>query len=319
MRLLVIGGNRFLGLDLITRLLAHGHDVTLFNRGTLPDPFGQRVHRLRGDRGSEAFDRQLAGTAWDAVFDFALFTAEHAQRTARVLAGRVGHFIALSTGQVYLVRDVVPVPARERDFDGALMGAPTTPYDLEQWRYGVEKRDIEAIITRALPASVVRLPMVHGGRDYYRRLDSIAYRLLDHGPLLVTRPEARVQHVYAPAVVRHLHGLLARGPSGAFNLAQLDSLTVRELVERVGEVLGVRPHLELTSPEALTARGLDPLKACPFNQRWMSALDPTLAVETQGFTHEPTDEWLPAALFASMARWSETPPPSLEQRPRELA
>jgi 2'-hydroxyisoflavone reductase len=319
MRVLVIGGNRFLGLELVTRLLAHGHDVTLFNRGTLPDPFGQRVHRLRGDRGGDAFDRQLAGTVWDAVFDFALFTAEQAQRTARVLTGRVGHFIGVSSGQVYLVRDVVPVPAHERDFDGALMGAPTTPYDLEQWRYGIEKRDIEGIITRALPTSLVRLPMVHGGRDYYRRLDSIAYRLLDHGPLLVTRPDARVQHVYAPAVVRHLHRLLARGPSGAFNLAQPDFFTVRAFLERLGEVLGVTPHLEVTTPEALLARGLDPLKACPFNQRWMSALDPSLAIATQGFTHEPIEAWLPAALHASMARWHETPPPSLEQRARELA
>ena len=32
------------------RLLAAGHDVTLFNRGTHADPFGGRVERLRGDR-----------------------------------------------------------------------------------------------------------------------------------------------------------------------------------------------------------------------------------------------------------------------------
>jgi nucleoside-diphosphate-sugar epimerase len=40
MKVLVIGGNRFVGIDLTLRLLARGIKVTLLNRGTLPDPFG---------------------------------------------------------------------------------------------------------------------------------------------------------------------------------------------------------------------------------------------------------------------------------------
>ena len=55
MRVLVIGGTRFVGYQLVWRLLAGGHTVTLLNRGTLPDPFGARVERLIGDRTSEDF------------------------------------------------------------------------------------------------------------------------------------------------------------------------------------------------------------------------------------------------------------------------
>jgi len=47
---LVIGGNRFVGLLATWRLVARGDRVTLLNRGSLPDPFGDRVERLRGDR-----------------------------------------------------------------------------------------------------------------------------------------------------------------------------------------------------------------------------------------------------------------------------
>jgi nucleoside-diphosphate-sugar epimerase len=237
-----------------------------------------------------------------------------------VLSGRVGHFVAISTGQVYLVRDVVPVPAREADFDGALMARPIDPYDLDQWTYGVEKREVERVVAEALPCTTLRLPMVHGGRDFYRRFDSIAYRLLDGGPLFLTRPDAVVRHVYGPAVVRQLHALVLGGKArGAYNLAQPKGSTVKELIERIGHALGVTPKVVVTTEAELRSLGVEPLAACPFNQRWMSALDATRARAELGFTHEPMSEWVPAALQAGMARWNETPPPSMRQRALELA
>ena len=68
MHALIIGGNRFLGVELTAQLLARGHDVALLNRGTLIDPFGARVRRLTADRGTDAFDKMLAReTGFDAV------------------------------------------------------------------------------------------------------------------------------------------------------------------------------------------------------------------------------------------------------------
>jgi nucleoside-diphosphate-sugar epimerase len=55
-KVLVVGGTRFVGYDLVWRLLASGHDVTVFNRGRLPDPFGMSLldpARAREDLGFE--------------------------------------------------------------------------------------------------------------------------------------------------------------------------------------------------------------------------------------------------------------------------
>src|SRR6476469_4967927 len=103
MRTLIIGGTRFVGSLLTWRLLAAGHQVTHFNRGTLADPFGDRIERLRGDRTSEDFPRLLGGRSFDAVVDTAAFTGQDARRAVEVLHGRIGHYLFLSTGQVYLV------------------------------------------------------------------------------------------------------------------------------------------------------------------------------------------------------------------------
>src|SRR5437762_27142 len=73
MDVLVVGGNRFVGYELASRLRAGGHRLTLFNRGSRSDPFGERVERLRGDRMAGDFSRLLAGRRFDAVVDFAMF------------------------------------------------------------------------------------------------------------------------------------------------------------------------------------------------------------------------------------------------------
>ncbi len=67
MRLLVLGGTKFLGRHLVETALARGHAVTLFNRGeTSPNLFSE-AEKLRGDRDG-GLD-PLRGQSWDAVVD----------------------------------------------------------------------------------------------------------------------------------------------------------------------------------------------------------------------------------------------------------
>ena len=112
MHALIIGGTRFVGALLTFRLLARGDTVTLFNRGRTPDPFGDRVERLRGDRTTPDLARSLAGRRFDAVIDFAAFTGDDARGAIEALGDRAGHYVCISTGHVYLVRESCPRPAR---------------------------------------------------------------------------------------------------------------------------------------------------------------------------------------------------------------
>lgn len=319
MRILIIGGNRFLGIELTARLLAGGHAVTLLNRGTLNDPFGARVQRLRADRSTDAFDQALSGTHWDCVVDFALFNGAQTERLIRVLNGRVGHVVAISSGQVYLVRSPRPLIATESDFEGPVMTESPSLLDEEQWRYGIEKRDVETRLTDStMPYTILRLPMVHGGRDDKRRLDSILWRMMDGGPILLTQPDAPVRHVYSGAVVRAIEGLLVQGAQKqSFNLAWSEALTAKTFIEHIGRAFGKQPRLEICSWEQASKAGIDPVQACVVNSRWMSALDASLAEKQLSFVHEPIDVWLPGVVHALISRWTEAPP-SLGQRSQEL-
>jgi nucleoside-diphosphate-sugar epimerase len=322
MHVLVIGGNRFMGLALVWRLLCGGHRVTVLNRGNLPDPFGDRVERLRADRSSNAFDAALAGRTFDRVVDFAGYAADDAARAVRVLAGRVGHFVFISSGQVYLVREGCPVPSREDDYAGPVMARAPSPADHDDWMYGIGKRGAEDTLAAApaLPSTRLRIPMVNGEHDPRRRIESYVWRILDGGPLAIPRGDAVARHIYSGAVVRAIARLLdAPPPPGqAFNLAQPEQLPVRALIERIAQRLGARPELVDLPPLQLENAGLSVRAASPFSSAWMSQLDPARAAAVLGFEHPSLDTYLDSILASLLAAWPGTPPEGYAQRASEL-
>ena len=101
MRLLVLGGTRFLGRAVVEAALAAGHEVTLFNRGrTSPELFPQ-AERLRGDLTDEL--DALAGRSWDAAVDLdPTQLPRHTRRRAEALADAVRHYLFVSTISVYI-------------------------------------------------------------------------------------------------------------------------------------------------------------------------------------------------------------------------
>jgi 2'-hydroxyisoflavone reductase len=53
MRLLILGGTRFLARHLVKAAHARNHEITLFNRGSHPSPGLSNVETIRGDRNSD--------------------------------------------------------------------------------------------------------------------------------------------------------------------------------------------------------------------------------------------------------------------------
>jgi nucleoside-diphosphate-sugar epimerase len=99
LRLVVLGGTKFLGRAAVEIALARGHDVTLFNRGrTNPELFPE-AEKLRGDREGDL--SALEGREWDAVIDPSGFVPRVVRQSAELLRGSVGHYVFVSSGSVY--------------------------------------------------------------------------------------------------------------------------------------------------------------------------------------------------------------------------
>lgn len=111
MRILVLGGTRFVGLHIVDEASRRGHDVTVFHRGRSRAPAGARV--LTGDRDGDL--SALEGGRWDAVVDVSAYLPRQVRHACERLRGRTGRYLFVSTCAVYAGLD-----QPERDVGSAL-------------------------------------------------------------------------------------------------------------------------------------------------------------------------------------------------------
>lgn len=222
MRLLILGGTKYLGRHLAERALRAGHDVTLFNRGRTGSALFPGVPRLVGDRtpdGDPAGLTALATGSWDMVFDFSGFHPRQVAATAGLLAPRVGQYVFMSSIAVY-------PPSAEA---GRSEDAPLLPPELGHGEYGNLKVACERAAEAALPgrATAVRAGLISGPGDPFGAFTSWAIAMAGAGVVAcAARPEQPVQ----VTDVRDLAAFLLRIGPGPFNVMP-PPMTFAEMLE----------------------------------------------------------------------------------------
>jgi 2'-hydroxyisoflavone reductase len=99
LKILVLGGTRFLGPHVAEYALARGHTVTFFNRGRTNPGVLPQVERIQGDRNGQLDG--LKGRSWDAVIDTSGYVPRHVRLSAELLRPQVPHYVFISTVSVY--------------------------------------------------------------------------------------------------------------------------------------------------------------------------------------------------------------------------
>lgn len=99
LRILILGGTGFIGPHQVRHALARGHRLTLFNRGTHDLHWPGEVEELVGDRNGDL--DALRGREWDVCIDNPTTLPAWVRDAGRVLSGKVGQYIFISTISVY--------------------------------------------------------------------------------------------------------------------------------------------------------------------------------------------------------------------------
>jgi len=304
LRILLIGGSGFLGHHVAAPLIEAGHEVTVLSRAGRERPPGTEL--LKADRRDRASLAQaLEGRRFDLTVDFLVFDAADVENLLFVPRAALGRYLMISTGQVYLVTAGVQPPYREDDAEGALIPEPDDPesYEHASWSYGVGKRRAERAVlelreTHGVRAAILRLPIIQGEGDGSRRLWGYLERMLDGGPLVLPNGGgAPARFVYVGDVARLIARIALEPPrSAVYNLAQPDSMPLRDFLDRAGQLAGVKPRWIDASWEECKAAGLDESGFSPFAGRWRSLLDPSKAATELGFLGQRTEEYLPGVV-----------------------
>jgi nucleoside-diphosphate-sugar epimerase len=328
---LILGGTRNLGHVTALELLGAGHNVAVMNRGVTPHELPPEVRRLRGDRGDpKSIRRAIEGRDFDLVLDTTTYNRADARSAIDLFAGRVGRYVFISTGQVYLVREGVSRPFREESYDGLVMAEPPRDSaDYESWAYGAWKRDAEDEFSAAyardgFPVTTLRLPMVASERDHYGRIQAYLARLLDGGAILIPDEQGfPLRHVYVRDVARlvvQLIGLRA-GVGRAYNISYGESMSLGDFLSTLARLAEHRLEILRVPRAELEQMKLVP-ECSPFSGRWMSELDNARSLAELGdatIRYTSPEKYLASVIEDYRRRWQPNGmvPSGYQQRSRE--
>jgi nucleoside-diphosphate-sugar epimerase len=202
MHVLVLGGTRFIGPDVVRYLVGDGHAVTIFHRGQTEADLPPEVVHLHGDRAALPERRaELAHLEPDVVIDMRPLGEADARAVMETFAGIAERVVAVSSEDVYRAYgrligtepgepDPVPLtedsPLREKlyPYRGEEARAADDPM---RWADDYDKILVERVVMSdtTLPGTILRLPMVYGPRDGQHRFWSYLKRMDDGRPAIV--------------------------------------------------------------------------------------------------------------------------------------
>ncbi|ACZ91372.1 NAD-dependent epimerase/dehydratase family protein [Streptosporangium roseum] len=212
MRILIIGGTRFVGRHITEAAMAAGHEVSLLHRGqTGPELFPEAEH-LRADRNEDL--SILRDRRWDATIDASAYLPSQIASLAGVLS--TGQYVFISTTAVYAVP---PAPGFTEDSPLSEPDGPVAETVTAE-TYGPLKVLCErAAVDRFGPGTlVVRPTYVIGPHDYTGRFTYWVNRIARGGEVLAPGdPSDPIQVIDGRDMGTWIIAMVEKTDSGTFH------------------------------------------------------------------------------------------------------
>ncbi len=260
MRVLVIGGTRFIGPWVVRQLADAGDDVAVFHRGETEGPVPIGVRHIHGDRRRlEEYAGEFRSFAPDVVLDMIALTDRDARGVVNAFRGIAGRVVACSSGDVYRAYGVLqgiepgppdPAPLTE---DSPLRSrlypyrgdTPRAEDDPKRRLDDYDKIPVERTYLGepSLPGTVLRLPYVYGPLDYQHRLYPYVKRMDDDRAAIILQEDMarfRWTRGYVEDVA-HAVVLAVRDESGAgriYNVGDPEAVSEADWIREIGRVVG---------------------------------------------------------------------------------
>lgn len=313
MRLLVIGGTRFVGKHIVEEAVRRGHELTLFNRGSMPAPTGvSRV--ITGDRNTDL--ARLSDGRWDAVVDTSAYLPRQVRSAATLLEPRVEHYLFISTVSVYADPTVA-----DQDESGTLGRLEDEAVEeITEEAYGPLKVLAEEALADVYPPQrtlVVRPGIIVGPDDPTDRFTYWPARVARGGEVLAPRgPELPLQWIDVRDLAQWLVTSLENRLTGTFNaVSEAGRFSLGGVLEasrsaegpQAGGGASEAAAVTWVTEEFLLEHGVQPFADLPL---WlpgelanMWSIDATRALAA-GLTIRPVEETVAATLAWHQRRGS---------------
>ena len=254
MKLLVLGGTKFLGRAAVEAALARDHEVTLFNRGgTNPELFPE-AEKLHGDRQNDL--SALESRSWDAVLDTSGYVPGAVRSSAEALADSAGHYLFISSISVY--DDFSEPPDESSPLEELADDKPVDRLLDDYSNYGALKVLCERAVAETIPDrhTLVRPGLIVGPHDPTGRFTYWPHRIARGGEVLVPGPRERtVQFIDVRDLASWLIDLSERKTGGSFNAIN-EGVSWQALAETCRDVAGSEADFTYVDGEYLVEQGV---------------------------------------------------------------
>ena len=239
MKLLILGGTRFLGRHVAAAALARDHAVTLFNRGNHATP-QFAVETIHGDRFTDL--AKLNGRRWDVVVDTCGHLPRAVKAAAEALSDSVDRYIFISSQNAYAS---VSVPGIDETFPLATLTSEqldqanaidTTGQPSYGALYGGLKALSEQAAQEVMPdrVLVIRPGLIVGPADYSDRFTYWVVRVARGGEVLAPgHPDRFIQFIDVRDLAEWIVTMAEQKASGAYNAHGVPGqITMQDLLEQ---------------------------------------------------------------------------------------
>lgn len=276
MKILIIGGTKFLGRHLIDAAIKRDHKVTLFNRGRkYAEESIADVEQIHGDRHSDL--EKLNGRTWDAVIDTSGYLPQTVEISAEFLKDKVGQYVFISSASVY---PETPEP----NYDETTRTATLSDEQLKQVaaidpkgdlngltlgeHYGALKKLCEETIERIMPNRVlnVRAGMIVGTFDWTDRFTYWVMRVARGGEVLAPgSPENFVQMIDARDLSKWIVGMIEKNENGIYNVTGKPfEMNFGKMLDAIKAATEAQAEFVWAHENFLTENNVQPWSEMPF-------------------------------------------------------
>lgn len=310
MKILILGGTRFVGRHLTTTALEQGHTVTLFNRGrSNPNAFSD-VETLIGDRDGDL--NALKGREWDAVLDVNSYVPRIVRESAALLKDSVGHFTYISTMSVYA--DDNP-PNISEDAPKKTLDDPNTEAVTGETYGGLKVlcEDAGRDVFGTARSLIIRPGMIVGPYDHTYRFNYWPSRMAEGGDVLAPgNPQNPMQFIDMRDLARFVIDMVGSEQTGVYNTTG-PQIEFGAFLETTQKLVNPDAKLVWVDEDFLLENEVSPFNHLPF---WLPTANTALmsinidaAVEA-GLTFTPLEDTLRDSLDeakAQRAQFTEKP------------
>lgn len=282
MRALVIGGNRFLGKQLVNELLKHGFEVTTLNRGNLRPQYDGPVSQINVDRTQGvAMAAALSGKSFDVVYDMICADPQTAAATIEALRGVTTRVILASSSFVYPYGQHI----HEEQFDP---GHYTIPGQFAGLGGSELRRLAEAVYVQksGFKVTIARLPFVLGAEDSTGKLKKLVRKVFLKEDIYIPNKNARFSVITVEDAAKAMAKLGVFFQDGAVNIAS-------EVPVSMGQILKMVEELSYRAVRYTDKGDSDSISLFSLKTDWY--VD-TNRLRRLDFVAKPPSQWLPALL-----------------------